>query len=878
MPKQITEIRAFHGGINSNADPRDIKNEEMSAAQDIMVDEVGKVRMMGDGLNTTGLPTAASTAIEDGHGLFHTAFDWTMLSTVGITPISGTIAAGETITGAASGATALVLKNYNNRLYFINNRKGAWTGHGTWAGSEGARNFTYRVIQGDVVNTSATINLDATGYDVLTALGTPAIYVSGTGIVSGAFIASVNSNTQFVMNAAADATAANTNITFKEKITDASGASAYISTSITYPLNTGTSSYFIQDQDKVHLYDANISDSNTNWFENVIDLGTSTSNVQPVFYVVDGMLRVSDGNHANTGNSTQFFGYIPAKERVLGGSYLATVDGWFTGDAEVVGLSDGQFSDGPKDEEINAAADYGGTDGYIEMHLYENGGSSSSWNGEWKGGLTFIYDDGQESDLSVGPDSLTLDQTKETSIGITINFQTPNGGGLIPERVKKLGVYIQDTSSSEWWYQGEVDFDLGGLLNTYDIRQGWSQTGTTVGTSNKYKHTYLRDNRTDTYNTTPILTTTYKDRTGREVGDSTTATFKSAVIANRQVYASNIQQDSIVYGDRIMKSPVNKFDTFQASRSIEATINDGDEIVAIQSYADRILEFKKSKMTIINVSQEIEFLEETFPFKGITNPSAVCRSDYGIAWVNENGCFLFDGKQVVDLLDKNGLQTIEESNWQTFITDTSMIGFYPKKKQLIVVKDTSTSSVGDIYLFDMVTRSWVTGDSKLTDSQDYTNFINNVLTGDLIYAVNTGTTTFYSWRDTAQSGSILLNTKDLDFGHPAQRKKIYKAYVSYKGDGSAVTVGYRTNGETSATIGNFYRITSATDGSSSGATDTTLPLWTGTAGTTDWLTAELKPVSSINNVYSFQLFFGGTGGSDFEINDISIVYRLKNVK
>ena len=61
MPKQIHEITAFHGGLNSNADPRDIKNEELSSAQDVMVDEVGKVRMMGDGLNTSGLPSVAST-------------------------------------------------------------------------------------------------------------------------------------------------------------------------------------------------------------------------------------------------------------------------------------------------------------------------------------------------------------------------------------------------------------------------------------------------------------------------------------------------------------------------------------------------------------------------------------------------------------------------------------------------------------------------------------------------------------------------------------------------------------------------------------------------------------------------------------------------
>ena len=82
---------------------------------------------------------------------------------------------------------------------------------------------------------------------------------------------------------------------------------------------------------------------------------------------------------------------------------------------------------------------------------------------------------------------------------------------------------------------------------------------------------------------------------------------------------------------------------------------------------------------------------------------------------------------------------------------------------------------------------------------------------------------------------------DIDFGNPSVRKKVYKIYLSYKGNGSAITIGYRINGETSATLGNFYKINS--DGSSSNATDSTTPLHSSSVGTTDWLKAELKPVN-----------------------------------
>ena len=144
--------------------------------------------------------------------------------------------------------------------------------------------------------------------------------------------------------------------------------------------------------------------------------------------------------------------------------------------------------------------------------------------------------------------------------------------------------------------------------------------------------------------------------------------------------------------------------------------------------------------------------------------------------------------------------------------------------------------------------------------------------GDLIYAAAPGT--MLKWDDTsAGTKSLSLNTKDFDFGQPGQRKKIYKAYISYKGDGDTTTVQYAVNGDTD-TVAPFYRTNA--DGSSDGTNSDTTPLLD--SDTDDWILAELKPVTSINNVYSFQLQMGGTSESDFEINDMSIVYRLKNVR
>ena len=134
----------------------------------------------------------------------------------------------------------------------------------------------------------------------------------------------------------------------------------------------------------------------------------------------------------------------------------------------------------------------------------------------------------------------------------------------------------------------------------------------------------------------------------------------------------------------------------------------------------------------------------------------------------------------------------------------------------------------------------------------------------------------YKWTNAAQQFNI--QTKDIDFGHPGVRKKIYKIYLTFKGDGDNVRVQYGVDGATPAS--NFYPITSGTDGSSTNASAAAKCLKD--ANTNDWLKAELKPGASINNVSSFQIKISGDGtvavGSDFEINDISIIYRLKSIK
>jgi len=73
MPKQIYKIDQFHGGLNTNSDARDIAENELSVATDVMVDEIGKITMMG-GITSQGA-TARTNQINPGYGLFQFSHD-----------------------------------------------------------------------------------------------------------------------------------------------------------------------------------------------------------------------------------------------------------------------------------------------------------------------------------------------------------------------------------------------------------------------------------------------------------------------------------------------------------------------------------------------------------------------------------------------------------------------------------------------------------------------------------------------------------------------------------------------------------------------------------------------------------------------------------
>ena len=164
--------------------------------------------------------------------------------------------------------------------------------------------------------------------------------------------------------------------------------------------------------------------------------------------------------------------------------------------------------------------------------------------------------------------------------------------------------------------------------------------------------------------------------------------------------------------------------------------------------------------------------------------------------------------------------------------------------------------------------------------------------GDVLYSsFSSNTSDIFKWNDepsannagdTASNvlGALYFTTRDFDFGNISARKKIYKVYVTYKtddGEDSGVSLKAAVNG--TGAFDSTFKATSKFAGTS------TVCYGSSTLDETDgkWKMAELKfsTPSEVNNIYSLQLQFSEANGNvpaSFEINDISIVYRIKKVK
>ena len=776
MPKQVLKIDQFQGGMNSDADPRDIGQDQMVKLENVMVNKYGRIIMMGGGVLHPELNT-------------------------------------ETTYGNIGAVARFPSHGGHNLFYFSHDHEGAQ-----------APNVSGQDAQGDdyvCIATGAT-----------------------TGHVS-------------IYSRRADDWAIAVNAQF----TDAGP------TGQPYGGQWG-----------------------------------------PVFTVVDGNLRVGDGNHETT-NVPLWYGYIDRTDFHPTSNYGKVYSHWQTTSASLSTAGDTNYgqlrvkASGFSGDDAYGAYDSDNVDWLsytypIGLEVKYNKTNDGGWSDHVLYYYTLLYGD-QESKMQRfdAIDNAAAEDSHYKQIRLTVlptYFKDRNGRCTGCKIYWKKATSTTETSGSAYLLM-EASWD-----QTQSVKKGedssnfqaWSaMTDTSTQTGYTTHRRQLRNSGFEFQNP-PRLTTFHNQtgyRDGEEEGNFIHAKYRTAVVANRRMYIGNVQSlkwDDLgnarkVHGDRILKSLPNDFDTFPVSRHLDVTVQDGDEIVKLETFADRLLQFKKNKMHIVNVSEDVEFVEATYDFKGIGHPAGACTTDFGIVWANHLGVYFYDGQRVHNLLEKEGHKLISDAEWQDFAINTEnaggtsevddcnvAVGFLPKERAVLILNNTEFGDgTRDVYYYDMVGQSWVFGSSKFatltnTSVRRYSNFIND-WNGDLVICRDPGSPYssnacyFYKWDPTPQEGTIEIITKDIDFGEPGVRKKVYRAHITYKGS-SFPTITYAVNGNTGS-----YTIATPV---------------TAFAGASEWSRAEYKFSSDANSCYSFQLRLHGHASEDFEINDISLVFRLKNVR
>jgi len=811
MPKQVYKIDQFHGGLNNQADPRDIEDSQLSVATDVCVDEVGRIRPLGGIATHSTAQAPASATITAGHGLF----------TFGHDKDNGQAGGG--------GSGADVPCEY---LLF----------------QDGSANADIAIYNGGTDGDASTgSGADSWGeakIDLGSSAGAKAVFYSADGAVR--IVDGSHSNSTPKWYGYIDKLLYDKVPSHSLEIDD--GGSGY-----------GASTA---------LAIKNATSSNTNWLDGVGVYGTGGGGV-----INSATVTYSGGGFLTAGSMLAIpavSGDGAASINGDGTNYLTAINGWYSADASI---------EAPNYGLIGTSAPSTGARGF-NLNITTPANDSSTWIADtYQIGFSLIYDGNQESLLYIPKSNHTFAVAAGDSVIMSAYMESLLQSTALNKRVTGGRVYFKVLDSNDDWrllcdmnvYKGlraKLDSDDWAPWGEYALND--LKTCDTTTATDLFRACESITMNSDTYRSI--------NGYGPDEISISNESYGCATVVGRTTYIGNVKRidefgNTVIQGDAMYKSVPGKFDVFPNSFKIEVNVRDGEDIVALESFADRVLQFKKRTLYVINVGGAFEFLEDKHTHKGVTHPAAVCKTDFGIAWANNLGCYIYDGRSVKNLLEKNGQKVIDDGTWQSFFTSNGMIGYIPKKRQIVVVKDSTATSVGDCFLYDMVTRSWVQGNSKFNDSALKTNFITD-WNNDLVYGHTNGT--IVKWDPAADStATFAFSTKDIDFGLPAVRKKIYRARVSYKGDGTGVNLQYSVNGDND-TVNPFYRTTA--DGSTDNTNSDTTPLLN--VGTDDWVLAELKPVSggTANNVYSFQLVFTGTPAADFEINDISIVYRAKSIK
>ena len=402
--------------------------------------------------------------------------------------------------------------------------------------------------------------------------------------------------------------------------------------------NVACNYYASHDDNVVSVYDTSEGD----WL-NITAAGSSSdqwndnSDVDVHFLFHEGVLRTSDAQLV-TANQRRMWGYV--NRRHFGEALHAREDsysGMLSYNADLSAPSAGT---------CHISADQGHTTGvmHMEANIGSSGGSIPAAN--YRIAYSFIYDNHQESNLkefSGSPLAVGADECFGDGSSNVTNFTFYD----LNSRIVGSRVYVQRADTTDDWT----------LLVDIDLVKGWR-----LGLNEEYNSTW--DGTANNVDLPLIGTkitrlgpTTYRSINGYAADEKIDCSYKTAVTVDGITYAGHILQDGVIYPDRVIKCAIAKDgicpDVFPASNFLDVTPNDGDFIVKLETFQDKVLVFKRESLFVVNYSADIgDYLDDTFPYMGISHRGHSFPTAHGIVFMNELGVHLYDGKQVRTLTGK----------------------------------------------------------------------------------------------------------------------------------------------------------------------------------------------------------------------------------
>jgi len=568
------------------------------------------------------------------------------------------------------------------------------------------------------------------------------------------------------------------------------------------------------------------------------DLGDNHGGDEFVYYYVDGALRVTDSENGQTGNTTKWFGHVDKVGTIPGGA----VDAWITADNKLAAPTGGDVTTTGSVQYASAGA---GFDVDVTVETTDDDGLWEATTYEFA--QSFVYEGDQESLLTEYSGNVALSTNNyftNVLVGIENNM---TGGTDFPHRIKGGRVYIRKKDSTDLWTLFlDMDWERGVRKDFGDTFTVWNNA-----TGNSWRNTAALEMKGPSIDTYESINGFSPDVGHLSFGEAGGLSYKDATVCNMRTFVAHVNYYTSIGGaetklmpDRILYTPIGKYDTFPPNQFIDIGINDGENFTALESFGTKILAFKESTLYIIDVTSPNDaewFLESTHNGLGVDKPSAIVKTEFGVCWARKTGIYAWSPSQgLVELsakLDKNTAPMTGLTN--------PVVGYYPPDSQLLVIQNCGAGS--DMLIYDFPTKSFTEFSSYTGDPAS--NMQNNA--DECIWLEDNGV---QKYSPAQGSGSWNFTTKDFDFGNPAILKRIKKIIVSYvtADTGVNVVTTYYKNGKT------------------------------GTSGTLTnaWATAALGgtvniDASAIGTCNTLKLKFAPAGTSSYTINDITVIYRTR---